>query len=98
MGKRIIFITDNAPIIDIWHSGTSRSKSIMLLVRKMYTLAAKLQFSISLKYIKGTLNVIADSISRFQMQKFRNVAPAANVAPTGIPRFIWETLMQTETV
>ena len=95
-GKRIIFITDNAPITDIWHAGTTRSKHIMFLVRKIFLIAAKSQYTISLKYIRGTNNVIADSLSRFQMQKFWKVAPTnVNELPTEIPDIVWETLQAT---
>ena len=93
-GKRIIFITDNAPITDIWQAGTTKSQGIMTLVREMYFLAAKLSFSISLKHIKGVDNKIADSISRFQMEKFQQLIPTANIVPTKIPATIWATLRQ----
>ena len=46
-GKRIVFITDNLPITQIWHSVTSKSKGIMVLIRKLYLFAARFGFSVS---------------------------------------------------
>ena len=66
------------------------------LVRKIFLIAAKSQYTISLKYIRGTNNVIADSLARFQMQKFWKVAPTnVNELPTEIPDIVWETLQAT---
>ena len=89
-GKRIIFITDNLPITQIWHSGSSSSPPLMSLIRKLFFIAAKLQFSVSLKHILGSFNPIADSISRFQMVRFHSEAPHADILSTPIPPAIWD--------
>ena len=72
-GKRIVVVTDNLPITQIWHSGTTKSKSIMYLIRKLYLFAAQIGFSVSFKHISGTSNCIVDSLSRFQVERFRHV-------------------------
>ena len=41
-GKRIIFITDNLPITQIWHTGSSLSPLLMSLIGKLFLIAAKL--------------------------------------------------------
>ena len=64
----------------------------MHLVRKLYLYAAQSQFSLSFKYIPGKSNNIADSISRFQMVRFRNLAPQADPTPTPLPPSLHETL------
>ena len=89
-GKRIVFITDNLPITEIWKKGSSPSDPIMSLTRKLYMIAAKCQFSVSLKHILGIHNSIADSLSRFQMTRFQAEAPHADVTPTPLPQNIWD--------
>ena len=95
-GKRIVFITDNLPITQIWHIGTSRSKGIMFLVRKLHFLAAQWGFTISLKHILGVYNPIADALSRFQVQRFNNLAPEADHVATYLPETIIELLHNTQ--
>ena len=93
-GKRIIFITDNLPITEIWQSGSTPSTPIMSLVRNLFLIAAKLEFSVSLKHISGVNNPIADSLSRFQMQKFRQLAPYADQHHTVLPTAVWNLIDQ----
>ena len=89
-GKRIIFITDNLPITEVWHKGSSPSEPLMSLTRKLYLIAAKLQFSVSLKHIMGIHNTIADSLSHFQIHRFHTEAPEADRQPTPLPPAVWD--------
>ena len=93
VGKKIIFFTDNLPITQIWDTGTSHSKEVMVLVRKLYLFAAQIGFSVSLKHILGIYNPIADSISRFQVKKFKELAPQAEERPTQVPQSAIELLL-----
>lgn len=54
----------------------------MKLMRKLTYHSAINSFIIHAKHILGRQNCIADAISRFQMAKFRNLAPAAEIFPT----------------
>ena len=89
-GKRIVFVTDNLPITQIWDIGTTKSVELMGLVRKLFLIAARQDFSISLKHIPGFLNPIADAISRFQDLRFRQLMPTADLMSTKIPALVWE--------
>ena len=84
-GNRVVFITDNKPITQIWELGTSRCPDIMSLIRPLFLHAAKNDYSISFKHIFGVSNPIADALSRFQMPKFRNLLQDADPHPTPIP-------------
>ena len=88
-GKRIVVLTDNKPITQIWEKGTCPTPDIMTLVRKLFTFAVTQHFSIAFKYIPGSKNPIADAISRFQMRRFRILMPDAAVQPTVLPKEIW---------
>ena len=87
-GKRIVFITDNLPITQIWDKGTSPSIPIMALIRPLYLFAACHGFSISFKHIYGIYNEAADALSRFQMDRFRTAMPNADPSPTDVPTTI----------
>ena len=88
-GRRIVFVTDNKPITQIWDSGTTPTPTIMQLVRKLYLYAAISHFSISFKHIFTYDNAIADALSRFQMVRFRKLAPHADQTPAQIPPDVW---------
>ena len=89
-GKRIIFITDNLPITQVWHVGTTKSIELMSLVRRLYLIAAKEGFSVSLKHILGVHNPIADAISRLQVSRLHHLQPSADLSPTEIPMTLWQ--------
>ena len=89
-GRRIVFVTDNKPITQIWQSGTTPTPSLMTLVRKLYLHAAVSHFSISFKHIFTYHNAVADALSRFQMVRFRRLAPDADRTPTQIPEDVWQ--------
>ena len=88
-GQRIVFVTDNKPITQIWSSGSSPVPKLMSLIRALFLFAAKNDFSISFKHIFGHYNAIADALSRFQVPRFRALAPYAKQLPTTIPPQVW---------
>ena len=61
----------------------------MTLVRKLYLHAALSHFSVSFKHVFTYDNPIADALSRFQMSRFRKLAPHADPTPTQIPADVW---------
>ena len=83
-GKRIVFVTDNEPITKVWDKGSSPSPPVMSLIRPLYMFAALQGFTVSFKYIKGSLNIAADALSRFQTDDFRDALPQADPHPTRI--------------
>ena len=91
-GKRIVFITDNKPITQIWAAGSTPSPILMKLVRRIFLFAAQNDFSVSFKHIFGHFNAAADALSRFQDRRFRELVPQAEHQATPIPPAIWDVL------
>ena len=94
-GKNILFHCDNQAVVDIWASGTSRDPDIMHLVRSIFFSGATHHFTILVAHIAGTDNSIADSLSRLQIVRFHQLAPAADLTPTPIPlsaRTLWNVV------
>ena len=88
-GRRVVFVTDNLPIVQIWDKTTTPSPDVMDLVRKLYLHAAISHFTVSFKHILTHHNPIADALSRFQMDRFRRLMPDADPHPTPIPVDVW---------
>ena len=79
--KRILFHCDNMATVDIITKGRSKVQSIMKLMRKLTFHASTHHFIVHAQHIPGVKNDIADSLSRYQMLKFRSLAPEAEENP-----------------
>ena len=80
--KRIVFNCDNLATVEIINKGRSKIPSIMKLMRKLTYHSAMHSFIIHSQHIRTETNCIADSLSRYQMLRFRALAPHANLRPT----------------
>ena len=72
--------------VQILNKGRSKTSIINKLMRMLTWLAAKYNFTVHAEHIPGKLNDIADAISRFQMKKFRRLAPDTDLHPTPCPQ------------
>lgn len=86
IGKRIVFMCDNSATVSIIQKGRSKSAHIMPLMRRLTWCAATYNFSVLSKHVPGKFNVIADALSRLQIEKFRRVAPEAHPYPCRVPK------------
>ena len=62
----------------------------MDLVRYLTLLTLKFNIYIKVRHIEGKKNEIADSLSRFQMDRFHELAPHAEQVPRPVPAALWE--------
>ncbi len=83
----IIIHCDNEATVHCINKGRSRSLALMPLLRCLIWISARDQFIITAKHIPGSKNQIADSLSRFAFQKFRQLAPEAEPLPTPVPPY-----------
>ena len=79
--KRIVFHTDNKAVTGILRKGRSRCSNIMLLMRRLTWCAAVNNFCFKAAFVEGCLNTVSDSLSRFQIARFRQLAPQAQEMP-----------------
>ena len=89
VNKKIIFHCDNLAVVYALNSMTSKCDLIMTLLRSLTLRCLKLNMVIKAEHIPGKLNVITDSLSRFQMDKFRRLAPTARESPENMPSHLW---------
>ena len=86
--KRISFWCDNQPVVHMLNTKRSKEPKIMVLIRELTLLTMQHNFYFKVKHIEGVHNTKADPLSRFQMNKFRLMAPEANVSPEEIPQHL----------
>ena len=77
------FCSDNTAVVEVLRSGTSRDLNMMVLLRHLSMLAARHSFAFTARHVAGSSNVVADALSRFDFQRFRQLVPQA--LPTAIP-------------
>lgn len=83
--RRVRFRSDNLAVVHIINSQTSQCERIMHLVRLFVLQCLKYNIVFKAVHIPGVCNELADSLSRFQMDRFRAAAPNADWVMTPIP-------------
>lgn len=78
---RLVVNCDNKAVVDCLASGTSKSPTVMCLLRKLFFVCAKHNFMVVARHVPGRTNSIADALSRFAMPDFRRLAPLARTEP-----------------
>ena len=91
--KKIVFHCDNQAVVHIVNTMSSKSENVMKLVRA--TTLHCLEFNLAIKgeHVAGSHNLICDSLSRAQVEKFRELAPEADDKPQPIPSHLWNIFM-----
>ena len=92
--SKILFHCDNIAVVSIVNNQTSKDKLIMKLVRPLVLLL--LQFNINFKavHIAGVKNVLADAISRYQVDNKMLEMYGMQEKPLDIPETLKPTNFQ----
>ena len=82
--QSILFHCDNQAVVRILTSSSSKCRHIMSLVRYLFYTCAKFNIALKAVQIPGILNSASDALSRLQVQRFRQLVPDADLAPTPV--------------
>lgn len=92
----ILFFTDNEALVSVINKQTSKDNILLTMVRWLVLQCLRNNILFKAKHIPGKKNVLADSLSRLQMSRFRDLAPSAQVDPSPIPvAFLPPTFFET---
>jgi len=91
--RHILFRCDNEAVVHILIARTSRVPCIMCLLRHLLSAAACFKFTFTSQHIPGIHNNIADALSRFHWQEFRQLASTAQLHRVPIVPQLWELLI-----
>ena len=86
--KKILFHCDNAAVVYVVNTMTSKSDNVMTLLRAITLKCLRLNVVAKAQHIPGKCN-ITDSLSRLQVEKFQKLAPQAEKDPEVISRHLW---------
>ena len=91
--SHIVFRSDNESVYHAVNTQTSKCDLMMVLIRILVLHCLRFNIEIKCVHIPGEFNVIADSLSRMNFQKFRKHAPEAMEEPLPLSNEIWPLLM-----
>lgn len=83
--KRVMFFSDNAAVVDVINSQTSKHRGIMILLRDLVLSCLRRNILFRARHIPGLINSRADYISRSQVAKFKALSQEADQLPTPVP-------------
>ncbi|XP_067323909.1 uncharacterized protein [Anolis sagrei] len=84
------FWCDNMATVQVINTLTSKSPRVMNAIRQFVLQCLNLNILFRAFHIAGLDNTLADALSRFQMERFRQLAPAADVQPERMPDHLWK--------
>lgn len=83
--KQVEFCSDNTAVVEVLRSHTSRDSNVIVLLRHLSMLAAQHSFAFTARHVTGSSNVVADALSQFDFQRFRQLVPQASPTPIPVP-------------
>lgn len=88
--RQVSLFTDNMACAQVWVSGSAKDPNMLRFLRPLFFLCASHNINLSLFHIDGHHNLLADFLSRFQLDRFREAHPHADAQTTPIPDHIWD--------
>lgn len=84
-GKSVRCVCDNAAVVAIVNSGSSKDALVMHLMRCLFFFQAVFSLSIHAVHLAGKKNIAADGLSRNNLPLFLQQVPTAKPQPTPLP-------------
>ena len=79
VNKSVVFHTDNEALVHVINKQTCKDPKLMLLLRRLVLKCLELNVVFTAVHIPGLKNIYADSLSRLQIDKFRNASSKLNM-------------------
>lgn len=89
LNKRICFMCDNMGVVQAVNRQTANSPPVIVLLRRLVLKCLMLNAHVTARHVPGVENCLADSLSRFQWDRFRELAPGAEHNGILCPEFLW---------
>lgn len=83
--QKLLMRIDNEALACIINKRTSKSKNIIKFIRPLVLITMTHNIHFRSVHIPGCKNGICDALSRFQFQRFQDLAPLAEKTPADIP-------------
>ncbi|KAM3936678.1 uncharacterized protein RB166_018784 [Leptodactylus fuscus] len=91
--KKVRFHCDNQSVVCAINALTASSPPVVRLLRQLVLRCLSLNAWVVAVHVPGVSNVIADSLSRFQWERFWQVAPEADDRGLPCPDHLWSVVL-----
>ena len=82
----IVFFTDNEALVHVINKQSCKDKQLMFFVRRLVLVCLRHNIVFKARHVPGSKNILADSLSRLQVETFRRLAPIyMDQFPSDIP-------------
>ena len=83
--KRVLIYSDNESVVHVINKQTSKHKGLLALVRQLVLICLSQNIYFRARHLTGKHNVLADSLSRLQVERFLSLTRGMDSLPTTIP-------------
>lgn len=90
VNRRICFWSDNMAVVHCISRLTSSSPPVLALLRHLVLRCLQRNIWFRARHVPGVNNSVADALSRFRWQEFRELLPGAALVGHSCPAFLWE--------
>ncbi|XP_040273667.1 uncharacterized protein LOC120989530 [Bufo bufo] len=91
--RRVRFYCDNMGVVRAINSQTANSPPVLNLLRHLVLRGLRLNACFVSVHVPGVNNSLADSLSRFQWDRFRSLPPGAGVQGLPSPQWFWSVAL-----
>ena len=84
-GHTVLFYCDNEAVVAILSSRYCKEPRLMHMLRVLFFAEAHYQFRLLAQHVPGTRNILADHLSRNQLNEFYKKFPSANTQASHVP-------------
>ena len=95
-GKTVRCRCDNAAVVAILNSGSSKDERVMHLLRSLFLLLVANDVSVFGEHIPGVENGPADSLSQGNHLSFLSQVPSARREPSLVPEGLWQAQVHNQ--
>ena len=92
-GRSVQCFCDNAAVVAVVNSGSSKCERVMHLLRSLFFITARHNIFLVSRHIPGVENIVADALSRNNLPSFRKQEPQAQRAASPIHQGLFEALV-----
>ena len=86
--KHVVMHSDNQPTVAVVNSKTSKSSSMLVLLRFLTPHCMLNNITIMSIFLPGSANQVPDALSHLQFSRFHQLMPLADPVPTALPTFL----------
>jgi hypothetical protein len=86
---QVVLFTDSLAMTMVWSTGSCKDAVVMRIVRALFLFTARRNINLLLRHVPGEHNVLADSLSRFQVAAFKDLHATADLHPTVFSEDVW---------